>query len=177
MICTLKAEYKRPHSYLCSVQSSTGITPSHRASVVDNMMAAASILELAVDSLHKAVELLDRYLSVAATPLHLLQPAGIACLWIGAKYEHLSRPRAQSFVYAMILLGHHPGPQLEQLSGHSFEEVKVLVEYLHALHSTLTEARELGTPYTVTVKYSRRETGAVALMAPVVSAVASGAAR
>lgn len=43
------------------------------------MIAAAASLGLDNDSLFLAVACLDRFLSKRPTPLHLLQPTGIAC--------------------------------------------------------------------------------------------------
>jgi hypothetical protein len=63
---------------LSGTQAATGITPQQRASVVDNMVAAAASLGLDNDSLFLAVALLDRYLAGRPTELQLLQPL-LAC--------------------------------------------------------------------------------------------------
>eukprot|EP00775_Hariotina_reticulata_P013597 gene13597-13722_t len=93
----MQAEYPCCSSYMSSTQTGTGVTASQRASIVDNMIAAAFQIGLSNDSLFMAVACLDRYLALKPTPLNLLQPAGIACLWIGAKYEQLTPPSAAVF--------------------------------------------------------------------------------
>ncbi|KAF6261779.1 hypothetical protein COO60DRAFT_1678890 [Scenedesmus sp. NREL 46B-D3] len=255
-------------SYLSSTQASTGITAGQRASVVDNMVAAAAGLALSNDSLFLAVALLDRYMAVQAAPLHLLQPIGIACLWASTKYEQCkipanrffsqlimgrdgvplgavpaakqllvvleqavlsavdfrlasiitskafkhcimqrlggslaaaqlsceqldqlycmvsylseaalleyqllpvqpSRIAAAAYGFAHVLLGiplH--AATLQQLTQHSAEEVARPMEYMCALHATLSMALQLGRPYAVTVKYCDPWACSVALIQP-----------
>jgi hypothetical protein len=93
----MQADFPCCSSYMSSTQTDTGVTASHRASTVDNMIAAAFQLGLSNESLFMAVACLDRYLALKPTPANLLQPAGIACLWIGAKYEQLTPPSAAMF--------------------------------------------------------------------------------
>lgn len=94
---------KCPSSYLPTSQCSTGLTPVHRATVVDNMIAAAARLGLNNDSLFTAVACLDRYLAVKPVLLPLLQPTAIACLWVASKYEQLVVPPVMHF--AMLVQG------------------------------------------------------------------------
>ncbi|WIA41804.1 hypothetical protein OEZ86_009135 [Tetradesmus obliquus] len=96
------------YTYLSSTQASTGITAGQRASVVDNMVAAAASLGLDNDSLFLAVALLDRYLAARPAPLHLLQPTGIACLWAAAKYEQSRVPASRFF--SQLVLGRNGVP-------------------------------------------------------------------
>lgn len=92
-----------PSSYLPISQCNTGITPVHRATVVDNMIAAAARLGLNNDSLFTAVAVLDRFLAVKPVLLPLLQPTAIACLWVASKYEQLVVPPVLHF--AMLVQG------------------------------------------------------------------------
>jgi cyclin A len=71
--------------------------------VVDNMIAAAARLGLNNDSLFTAVAVLDRYLAAKPVLLALLQPTGIACLWVASKYEQLVVPPVLH--YAMLVQG------------------------------------------------------------------------
>jgi hypothetical protein len=80
-----------------TTQAATGLSPVHRATVVDNMLSAAARLNLTNDSLFTAVACLDRYLATKPTPLPLLQPTAIACLWVAAKYEQLVVPSVGQF--------------------------------------------------------------------------------
>lgn len=89
-------------TYLSSTQAATGITPQQRASVVDNMVAAAASLGLDNDSLFLAVQLLDRYSAGRPTELQLLQPTAIACLRIAGKYEGCQVPPAACFSQLML---------------------------------------------------------------------------
>lgn len=96
-------------SYLSETQACTGITPAHRATVVDNMIAAAARLGLNNDSLFTAVGCFDRYLAVKPVPLPLLQPTAIACLWVASKYEQLVVPPVAHF--ATLVQGSEHGMQ------------------------------------------------------------------
>jgi hypothetical protein len=267
----LQDESKFCYTYLSSTQASTGITAGQRASVVDNMVAAAASLGLDNDSLFLAVALLDRYLAARPAPLHLLQPTGIACLWAAAKYEQCTIPASRFFSqlilgrngvplgpvpaakqllvvleqavlsavdfrlasiltpkafkhcimqrlcgspaaaqlsckqldqlycmvsylsevalleyqllpvqpsmlaaaaygYAHVLLGIPLAVEaLQQLTQHSAEEIARPMEYMCALHATLSTALKLGRPYAVTVKYCDPQVCSVAAIQPVVS--------
>jgi cyclin A len=276
LVNCLQNQSKFCFTYLSSTQSTTGITAAQRASVIDNMVAAAASLGLDNDSLFLAAALLDRYLAARPAPLHLLQPTGIACLWAAAKYEQSTIPAsrffsqlilgrngvplgavpaaqqllvvleqgvlsavefrlasiitakafkhcimqrlcgstaaaqlsckqldqlycmvsylsevalleyqllpvqpsklaAAAFGYAHVILGIPlSGETLQQLTQHSAEEIAQPMEYMCALHATLSTALRLGRPYAVTVKYCDPQVCSVAAMQPVVS---SGDAR
>jgi cyclin A len=96
-----------PSGYLHTTQAATGVTAVHRATVVDNMVSAAARLALTNDSLFTAVAVLDRYLALKPTPLPLLQPTAIACLWVAAKYEQLVVPPVAQF--ALLVQGTDAG--------------------------------------------------------------------
>eukprot|EP00775_Hariotina_reticulata_P008902 gene8902-9079_t len=98
-------------TYMHSTQAGTGMTPEHRARTVDSMIAAAAALRLQNDSLFTAVACLDRYLSVVPTQATLLQPAGIACLWLAAKFEEVyNQQLLRGINFSRFMLG--PGGNL-----------------------------------------------------------------
>lgn len=57
---------------------------------------------------------------------------------------------------------------LSEVTGYSFSDVHVVVQYLCALHTTLSQAMENGKPYAVSVKYSSPVVHGVARVAPLV---------
>jgi hypothetical protein len=75
------------------------------------MIAAAAALRLQNDSMFTAVACLDRYLSVVPTQAALLQPAGIACLWLAAKFEEVyNQELLRGINFSRFMLG--PGGNL-----------------------------------------------------------------
>lgn len=86
-----------------SAAAATSDFAAHRASVVDYLAAATLHLRLARDCLHTGVSLLDRFLAAQPTPLPLLQPAGVACLWIAAKFQQHVVPVAAAFAELMLV--------------------------------------------------------------------------
>jgi hypothetical protein len=86
-----------------------------------------------------------------------------------------SKLAAAAFGYAHVILGIPLSVEtLQQLTQHSAEEIARPMEYMCALHATLSTALQLGRPYAVTVKYCDPQVCSVAAMQPVVS---SGDAR
>lgn len=92
-------------STISSVPATNGITPMLRASVVDSIIKAAHRLELGNDTLFLAVACLDRYLAVQWTDTKLVQPVGIACLWVASKFLDSMLPASVCFAAQMV------GPQ------------------------------------------------------------------
>jgi cyclin A len=84
-------------AYLETTQVHSGITPELRAAAVDTMISAAAALGLHSEALFTAVACLDGFLAAQATHAALLQPLGIACLWLAAKYEQLCVPPVRYF--------------------------------------------------------------------------------
>jgi cyclin A len=83
--------------YLDTTQAHSSITPEQRASAIDTMIAAAAALGLHSEALFTAVACFDGYLAAQPTNALLLQALGIACLWLGAKYEQLCVPSVRCF--------------------------------------------------------------------------------
>lgn len=83
--------------YLSTTQACTGITAAQRAGVVDNMILSSARIGLSNDVLFRAVACFDRYLAAKPAPLNLLQPVGIACLRVSAKFEHVISPSAARY--------------------------------------------------------------------------------
>lgn len=59
-----------------------GLSPHSRCTLVEWILLQAGNLQLAPGTVHLAVDLLDRYLSVAAVQWGCHRLAGAACLWI-----------------------------------------------------------------------------------------------
>jgi hypothetical protein len=159
-------------TYLSTSQAATGITPSQRASVVDNMVAAAASLGLDNDSLFLAVELLDRYLAGRPTELQLLQPTAIACLRIAGKYEAGMVPPAACFTQLM-LTPRQPQPAAaaycccEECSSDSCSS-----NVSSAMHFEMGEA-----PTLAQLRQQQQQQGAAVINAPAAAAAAAGCSR
>lgn len=59
--------------------------------------------------------------------------------------------------------------RLPEVTGHTFAELEVPLQYLCALHTTLYQALADGRPYAVSVKYSSGLLHGVACVAPLVN--------
>ena len=62
------------------------ITPKMRSILVDWLVEVVDDYELSFESLHLAINYLDRYLSVKTIPKIFLQLLGISCLLISSKF-------------------------------------------------------------------------------------------
>ncbi|KAF8064634.1 CYCA2-1 [Scenedesmus sp. PABB004] len=83
--------------YLEAVQAD--MSPHMRCILVDWLVEVAQEYRLTSDTLHLTLNLLDRFLSVAAVPREELQLAGIAAMWAAAKFEEIYAPTARNFCY------------------------------------------------------------------------------
>lgn len=89
---------RRPSvSYMETVQSD--VNALMRAILVDWLVEVAGEYKMHSDTLFLAVALVDRYLSVRAVPRGELQLAGVAAMWVAAKYEEIYPPSVDDFCY------------------------------------------------------------------------------
>eukprot|EP00775_Hariotina_reticulata_P008437 gene8437-8621_t len=93
-----------PNVKRLKIQADPAITPAVRVSLVDFLTAAAAgPLQLSSSCLHRAVSYLDLVLSRTSIKLPLLQPLGMTCLWLAAKYElGVCAPPADRFAALLL---------------------------------------------------------------------------
>ncbi|WIA36604.1 hypothetical protein OEZ86_007892 [Tetradesmus obliquus] len=132
--------------YLESTQAHSGMTPEQRAAAIDTMVAAAAALGLHSESLFTAVACFDAYLAAQPTHVLLLQPLGVACLWLAAKYEQLCVPSVHCFAQFVRMPSDAP-PELQH-NASAPQQLLVLLE------SALAAARAAGRPYAVSEIYA-----------------------
>ncbi|KAF6256212.1 cyclin-like protein [Scenedesmus sp. NREL 46B-D3] len=114
------------YAYLALTQASSDIRPEQRAAAIDSMMSAAAALGLHAEALFTAVACLDAYLAAQPTHAALLQPLGMACLWLAAKYEQLCVPSVRCFAQFVRM---PPGAPAEvQGSAAAPQQLLVLLE-------------------------------------------------
>jgi cyclin A len=88
----------RPNpGYVANVQHD--MSPHMRKILVDWLVEVAQEYRLTSDTLHLTVDLLNRFLSLEPVQREELQLAGIACMWIAAKFEEIYAPTARNFCY------------------------------------------------------------------------------
>lgn len=88
----------RPNpGYVANVQHD--MSPHMRKILVDWLVEVAQEYRLTSDTLHLTVDLLNRFLSLEPVQREELQLAGIACMWIAAKFEEIYAPTAHNFCY------------------------------------------------------------------------------
>merc|ERR1719508_295620 len=133
------------------------ITHGMRSILVDWLVEVGEEYKLQTETLHLAVNYIDRFLSTMAVQRSKLQLVGAACMFIAAKYEEIYPPDVGEFVYitddtynkrqvlrmehlVLKVLGFDLSPptshlfvsQLGQLS-HSDEKTEHLAMYLNEL--------------------------------------------
>jgi len=77
----------------------TDITHSMRSILVDWLVEVSEEYKLQTETLHLAVNYIDRFLSYMAVQRSKLQLVGAACMFIAAKYEEIYPPDVSEFVY------------------------------------------------------------------------------
>lgn len=77
----------------------TDITYSMRSILVDWLVEVGEEYKLQTETLHLAVNYIDRFLSYMAVQRSKLQLVGAACMFIAAKYEEIYPPDVSEFVY------------------------------------------------------------------------------
>lgn len=102
------------------------MTPEQRAAAIDTMVAAAAALGLHSESLFTAVACFDAYLAAQPTHVLLLQPLGVACLWLAAKYEQLCVPSVRCFAQFVRMPSDAP-PELQH-NASAPQQLLVLLE-------------------------------------------------
>ncbi|KAF9600224.1 hypothetical protein IFM89_005048 [Coptis chinensis] len=91
-------EKRRPKvDYVEKVQKD--ITSHMRSILVDWLVEVAEEYKLVSDTLYLAISYLDRYLSSNALNRQKLQLLGVSCMLIASKYEEISPPHVEDFVY------------------------------------------------------------------------------
>jgi len=75
------------------------ITYSMRSILVDWLVEVGEEYKLQTETLHLAVNYIDRFLSYMAVQRAKLQLVGAACMFIAAKYEEIYPPDVSEFVY------------------------------------------------------------------------------
>ena len=87
-----------PADYLATCQPE--MTPHMRSILVDWLVEVAQEYHLGSDTLHLTIHLLDRLLAARrCLPREQLQLAGVAAMWVAAKYEEIYAPSAKDFCY------------------------------------------------------------------------------
>lgn len=77
----------------------TDITHSMRSILVDWLVEVGEEYKLQTETLHLAINYIDRFLSYMAVQRSKLQLVGAACMFIAAKYEEIYPPDVSEFVY------------------------------------------------------------------------------
>jgi cyclin A len=111
------------YAYLATTQANSGICAEQRAAAIDTMISAAAALGLHSEALFTAVSCLDAYLAAQPTNAVLLQPLGITCLWLAAKYEQLCVPSVRCFAQFVRM----PSGAPAELQGSSTAPQQLLV--------------------------------------------------
>ncbi|VVA95602.1 unnamed protein product [Arabis nemorensis] len=89
---------KRPAlDYMERIQSN--INASMRYILIDWLVEVAEEYRLLPDTLHLAVNYVDRYLSGNVITKQNLQLLGVACMMVAAKYEEVCVPQVEDFCY------------------------------------------------------------------------------
>eukprot|EP00775_Hariotina_reticulata_P008251 gene8251-8440_t len=107
-------------------------------------MSAAAELHLSDDSLFNAVAWLDSFLSVMPVQLKLLQPAGVACLWLSTKHEEgQDEGQVTGVDFAGLMRGRggtvlDDAPQALQLLLQLKETISTVVDDRHVSRVTIT---------------------------------------
>ncbi|KAJ4881714.1 Cyclin-A3-4 [Raphanus sativus] len=89
---------QRPlHDYIEKVQSD--LTPNMRGVLMDWLVEVAEEYKLVSDTLYLTVSYVDRFLSVKTINRQRLQLVGVSAMLIASKYEEISPPKVEDFVY------------------------------------------------------------------------------
>ncbi|XP_018484825.1 cyclin-A3-4 isoform X2 [Raphanus sativus] len=89
---------QRPlHDYIDKVQND--VTPSMRGVLVDWLVEVAEEYKLVSDTLYLTVSYVDRFLSLKPIHRQRLQLVGVSAMLIASKYEEISPPKVEDFVY------------------------------------------------------------------------------
>lgn len=75
------------------------MSPHMRCILVDWLVEVAQEYRLTSDTLHLTLALLDRFLSLCPVAREELQLAGVAAMWVAAKFEEVYAPTASNFCY------------------------------------------------------------------------------
>jgi len=75
------------------------ITHSMRSILIDWLVEVGEEYKLQTETLHLAINYIDRFLSYMAVQRSKLQLVGTACMFIAAKYEEIYPPDVSEFVY------------------------------------------------------------------------------
>ncbi|CAH8305626.1 unnamed protein product [Eruca vesicaria subsp. sativa] len=89
---------QRPlHDYIEKVQSD--LTPNMRGVLMDWLVEVAEEYKLVSDTLYLTVSYVDRFLSAKPINRQRLQLVGVSAMLIASKYEEISPPKVEDFVY------------------------------------------------------------------------------
>ncbi|CAA7048012.1 unnamed protein product [Microthlaspi erraticum] len=89
---------QRPlHDYIEKVQND--LTPNMRGVLVDWLVEVAEEYKLVSDTLYLTVSYVDRFLSSKPINRQRLQLVGVSAMLIASKYEEISPPKVEDFVY------------------------------------------------------------------------------
>jgi Cyclin, N-terminal domain/Cyclin, C-terminal domain len=87
--------HKSPHRY---IQNQTHVNASMRAILVDWLVEVHMKFRLVPETLHLAVNIIDRYLTTVEVPRQTLQLVGVTSLLLAAKYEEIYPPEVKDCV-------------------------------------------------------------------------------
>lgn len=93
-----ESEYKQLPKFKY-MEKQNDITHSMRSILVDWLVEVGEEYKLQTETLHLAVNYIDRFLSYMAVQRTKLQLVGAACMFIAAKYEEIYPPDVAEFVY------------------------------------------------------------------------------
>ncbi|ESQ30898.1 hypothetical protein EUTSA_v10011575mg [Eutrema salsugineum] len=89
---------QRPlHDYIEKLQND--LTPNMRGVLVDWLVEVAEEYKLVSDTLYLTVSYVDRFLSMKPINRQRLQLVGVSAMLIASKYEEISPPKVEDFVY------------------------------------------------------------------------------
>lgn len=89
--------WPRSREFFCGVQSD--VTARMRSILVDWLVDVSGRFQLSLETLHMAVGLIDRFLTVQKISRKELQLVGITAMLIAAKYEEIYPPTVDDFVF------------------------------------------------------------------------------
>jgi cyclin A len=85
----LEIEYAPDPDYFTTRQRQKCLSPRSRAVLLDWMFEVSNEYGLKRDSMHAAINYVDRFLSINPTDKEDLQLVGVTALWMGSKMEEL----------------------------------------------------------------------------------------
>jgi len=77
---------------------------SHRTLLMDFLIAMQRQLRLLPETLHLAVNIIDRFLSLRVVSLSKLQLVGLACFMIATKFEEIAAPSVKHWLHAGMMI-------------------------------------------------------------------------